>query len=76
MGPKQEVRRGFAGRRSFTNPFTLANVPALSVNCGFPSQDLPVGLQVIGKPFQEGLLFRVAHAYGEARDGHPRRPPI
>ena len=76
MGAKQEVLRGFAGRRSFTNPFNLANVPALSVNCGFTSQDLPVGLQVIGKPFQEELLFRVAHAYEQATDWHTRRPPI
>tara|TARA_B100001971_G_scaffold199857_1_gene210818 strand:- start:379 stop:1161 length:783 start_codon:yes stop_codon:yes gene_type:complete len=76
MGTKQEVLRGFAGRRSFTNPFNLANVPALSVNCGFTSQDLPVGLQVIGKPFQEELLFRVAHAYEQATDWHTRRPPI
>ncbi|MDP6549510.1 MAG: amidase [Dehalococcoidia bacterium] len=76
MGTKQEVLRGYAGRRSFTNPFNLANVPALSVNCGFTSQDLPVGLQVIGRPFQEAMLFRVAHAYEQSTDWHTRRPPV
>ena len=50
------------GRRSFTAPFNLANVPALSINCGFTCEDLPVGLQIAGKPFDESMVFRVAHA--------------
>jgi aspartyl-tRNA(Asn)/glutamyl-tRNA(Gln) amidotransferase subunit A len=76
IGSKQEVLDIFSGRRSFTNPFNLANVPALSVNCGFTSQNLPVGLQVIGKPFDEATLFQVAHAYEQVTDWHTRRPPI
>jgi aspartyl-tRNA(Asn)/glutamyl-tRNA(Gln) amidotransferase subunit A len=76
VGSKQEVLDILSGRRSFTNPFNLANVPALSVNCGFTSQDLPVGLQVIGKPFDEATLFRVADAYEQATDWHTRRPPV
>ena len=64
------------GRRSFTAPFNLANVPALSINCGFTSEDLPVGLQIAGKPFDESMVFRVAHAYEQATDWHTRRPPV
>ena len=73
---KQQVLDGLAGRRSFTAPFNLANTPALSINCGFTSQQLPVGLQIAGKPFDEGTLFRVAHAYEQATEWHTRRPPI
>ena len=73
---KQQVLDGLAGRRSFTAPFNLANTPALSVNCGFTSRQLPVGLQIAGKPFDEGTLFRVAHAYEQATEWHTRRPPI
>ena len=64
------------GRRSFTAPFNLTNVPALSINCGFTSEDLPVGLQIAGKPFDESMVFRVAHAYEQATDWHTRRPPV
>jgi aspartyl-tRNA(Asn)/glutamyl-tRNA(Gln) amidotransferase subunit A len=73
---KQEVIDGFAGRRGFTSPFNLANTPALSINCGFTSQNLPIGLQIAGKPFDETTVFRVAHAYEQATDWHTHRPPI
>ena len=76
IGSKQEVLDGLAGRRSFTAPFNVANTPALSINCGFTSKNLPVGFQIAGKPFDEGTLFRVAHAYEQATDWHTRRPPI
>ncbi len=76
IGSKQEVLDGFTGRRSFTAPFNLANAPALSINCGFTSENLPIGLQLAGKPFDEETLLRVAHAYEQATDWHTRRPPI
>jgi aspartyl-tRNA(Asn)/glutamyl-tRNA(Gln) amidotransferase subunit A len=58
----------------FTIPQPLAGVPALSVPCGFSADGLPIGLQLIGKPFDEATLFRVAGAYEAAR-GEPRRRP-
>jgi len=76
INSKQEVLDGFKGRRSFTSPFNLSNTPALSINCGFTSADLPVGLQIVGRPFDEAKLFQVAHAYEEATDWHNRRPPV
>ena len=76
VSSKEEVLDGYAGRRSFTAPFNLANLPALSVNCGFTPEILPVGLQLAAKPFAEETLFRVAHAYEQATDWHNRRPPI
>lgn len=76
INSKEEVLEGYAGRRSFTAPFNLANLPAMSVNCGFTAENLPVGLQLAGKPFAEETLFRVAHAYEQATDWHNRRTPV
>lgn len=73
---KQEVTDGFAGRRGFTAPFNLASIPALSVNCGFTSEGLPIGLQIAARPFAEATVFRVSHAYEQATNWHTRRPPI
>ena len=72
---KEAFLEMLGGRRSFTAPFNLASVPALSINCGFTSDDLPVGLQIAGKPFDESMVFRVAYAYEQATDWHNRKPP-
>jgi len=76
VNSKEEVLEGFAGRRAFTAPFNLASLPALSVGCGFTPENLPIGLQIAGKAFDESTVFRVAHAYQQATDWHTRRPPV
>ena len=58
-----------------TLPVSLAGVPGLVVPCGF-SQELPVGLQLIGRPFDEATLFRVGDAYQRVTDWHSRRPAL
>ena len=58
-----------------TRPFNLANAPALSVNCGFNSQGLPIGLQIGGRPFDEETVLRVGHAYEQNTPWHNKRPP-
>jgi aspartyl-tRNA(Asn)/glutamyl-tRNA(Gln) amidotransferase subunit A len=76
---KEEASQRMAGRRSLTGVFNLANVPALSVPCGFLSvagKELPAGLQLAGRPFADGLLLKVAHAYEQSTPWHSRRPPI
>src|SRR5262245_51520600 len=76
---KEEARQRMSGRRSFTGVFNLANVPALSVPCGFVAvegKELPIGLQLAGRPLEDELLLRVAHAYEQATPWHTRRPPI
>ena len=73
---KEMALAGLHARISFTGPFNLANVPAISVPCGFTESGLPLGLQIVGKPFAEETLFRVAHAYEQATTWHTRRPPI
>ena len=76
ISSKQEILDGYAGRRSFTSPFNLASVPALSVPCGFTSGNLPIGLQIAGRPFDEQTLFNAAYAYEQANDWHQRHPEI
>ena len=73
---KEMALAGLNARISFTGPFNLANVPAISVPCGFTESGLPLGLQLVGKPFDEETLFRAAHAYEQATTWHTRRPPI
>ena len=76
---KEQAVQRMAGRRSLTGVFNLANVPALSVPCGFATVDgreLPVGLQLAGRPFEDGLLLQVAYAYEQQAGWYQRRPPI
>jgi aspartyl-tRNA(Asn)/glutamyl-tRNA(Gln) amidotransferase subunit A len=75
LGAKDDVIAGFKGRRGFTAPFNLANLPALSINCGFTAAGLPIGLQIAGKAFDETTLFRTAYAYEQATDWHTRIAP-
>ena len=58
------------------SPFNVAGVPALSINCGFTSDGLPVGLQLVGRPYDEPTVFRAAYAYEQATDWHTMRPPV
>jgi aspartyl-tRNA(Asn)/glutamyl-tRNA(Gln) amidotransferase subunit A len=63
-------------RPSFTNPFNLTGLPAISVPCGFTEGNLPAGLQIVAPPFEEATCFRVAYAYEQATEWHKRRPEI
>ncbi len=60
----------------FTRPFNLSGHPAASVPCGFTPEGLPMGLQIIGRPFDEATVLRVADAYQRVTDWHTRRPPL
>jgi aspartyl-tRNA(Asn)/glutamyl-tRNA(Gln) amidotransferase subunit A len=55
----------------FTSPFNLTGLPALSVPCGFTSQGLPVGLQLVGAPWAEARLLRAAYDYEQAAEWQP-----
>ena len=70
---KEKTNRNRAG---LTTSFSLASSPAISICCGFTSNNLPIGLQIGGKPFDEQTVFNVAYAYEQNTEWHTRRPPI
>ncbi len=57
-----------------TRPANLSRLPAISVPCGFSQEGLPVGLQLIGRPYDEGTLLRAAYAYEQATPWHRQFP--
>ncbi|TAM87415.1 MAG: hypothetical protein EPN41_07675 [Candidimonas sp.] len=59
-----------------TEPVDLTGLPALSVPCGFSSDNRPIGLQLIGRPFDESRLVRVGSAFQKATNWHKRRPAL
>ncbi len=58
-----------------TLPINIAGVPAISIPVGFAG-GLPIGMQIIGKPFSEETLLRVAYAYEQSTEWHKRKPNI
>ncbi|CQR47332.1 Glutamyl-tRNA(Gln) amidotransferase subunit A [Paraliobacillus sp. PM-2] len=59
-----------------TIPVNLAGVPGISVPCGFSTNGLPIGLQIIGKHFDETTIYRTAYAFEQATDHHKKRPTL
>ena len=57
-----------------TRPFNTLGLPTLSVPCGFDSNGAPIGLQLVGRPFTEALLYRIGHAYQGVTDFHRKVP--
>jgi aspartyl-tRNA(Asn)/glutamyl-tRNA(Gln) amidotransferase subunit A len=70
-----DVRARFFFRRAYTGCYALTALPAISVPGGFTTDNLPIGLQLGARPFAEGLLLQVAHAYEQATPWHTRRAP-
>jgi len=63
----------------FTLPVNIAGLPGMSLPCGFAEvegKQLPIGLQVLAKPFDEPTMLRVGHAYEQSTDWHERRPAL
>ena len=61
---------------TYTRPINYLGLPAISVPCGFSASGLPIGFQLVGRPYSESLLLQVAHAYQVVTDWHRRIPPI
>lgn len=59
-----------------TLPFNLTGQPALSLPCGYTRAGLPIGLQLVGRPYDEATLFRAGAAYESATNWHSRKPPV
>ena len=60
----------------FTISVNLAGLPGLSLPCGFDAENMPIGMQIIGKHFDEATMLKVAHTYEQSTDWHKRKPII
>jgi len=60
----------------YTIPVNLAGTCAMSLPCGFSAAGLPIGMQLIGKPFDEATVLHTAHAFEQATEWHKRRPEL
>jgi aspartyl-tRNA(Asn)/glutamyl-tRNA(Gln) amidotransferase subunit A len=60
----------------FTAPFNLTGLPALSLPCGFTNEGLPIGLQIVARPWAEAAILRAAYAYEHATEWHLRKPVL
>ncbi|HEU0074588.1 MAG TPA: amidase [Dehalococcoidia bacterium] len=59
-----------------TSPFNIAAIPTISMPAGFSEEGQPIGVQLSGRWWEEGLVLRAAHAYQQVTDWHMRRPPL
>jgi len=60
----------------YHGPFNLTGLPTLSVPCGFSENNLPIALQLVGKPFDEVTVLRAGYTYQEHMKWYERRPPL
>jgi aspartyl-tRNA(Asn)/glutamyl-tRNA(Gln) amidotransferase subunit A len=76
--PTQAAGQDFApfGWSPFTQPFNLTGQPAASVPCGFDGNGLPVGLQIVGRAFEDATVLRAARAFEEMQPWAERRPDV
>lgn len=70
-----ETRRPRVGEE-YVTPFNVSGGPAISVPCGINSAGMPAGLQIGGRPFDDGTVLMVAHRYQMETDWHRRRPRL
>jgi aspartyl-tRNA(Asn)/glutamyl-tRNA(Gln) amidotransferase subunit A len=75
-GSTDDVVKRMGRFSRLTRPLNTLGLPALSVPCGFSADGLPIGIQLIGRPFDEALILRLGHAYEQAAGWHTRRPPL
>ena len=75
VASKQDAAQRYFTRRSYTTPFNLAAMPAISLPCGFTAAGLPIGLQLAGRRYDDATVLRAALAYEQSTAWHRHRPP-
>lgn len=77
LGSKQDfLDETFAPKKTLTSLSNLTGTPSISIPCGFSSDKLPIGLQLIGRPMEEATILKASYSYEQATNWHNRRPPI
>jgi aspartyl-tRNA(Asn)/glutamyl-tRNA(Gln) amidotransferase subunit A len=74
IGSREETV--FAVSARFCAPFNMVGLPAASIPCGFAPNGLPIGLQIVGKPFDEETVLRLGHAFESDTEFHLKRPQL
>ena len=72
-GAVDEIVRRMGRFSRLTRPFNALGLPAVAVPCGMVPDGRPLGLQIVGRPFDEATVLRLAHAYEQATGWHRRR---
>jgi len=75
-GTVDDVVRRMGRFSRLTRTISTLGLPVLSVPCGFSTGGLPIGIQLIGRPFDESVVLQLGHAYERAAGWHSRRPPL
>jgi aspartyl-tRNA(Asn)/glutamyl-tRNA(Gln) amidotransferase subunit A len=75
-GTTDDVVKRMGRFSRLTRPLNALGLPALSVPCGFSSAGLPIGLQIVGRPFEEATILRLGHAYERAAGWATRQPSL
>jgi aspartyl-tRNA(Asn)/glutamyl-tRNA(Gln) amidotransferase subunit A len=73
---KEDVLRIMFGSRSYVSAYALSGLPAISIPCGFTKANLPIGLQIAGRPFAEDAVLQVAHAFESTTEYSLKRPRL
>jgi aspartyl-tRNA(Asn)/glutamyl-tRNA(Gln) amidotransferase subunit A len=73
-GAVDEIVRRMGRFSRLTRPFNVLGLPVVAVPCGASADGRPLGLQIVGRPFDEATVLRLAHAYEQVTEWHTRRP--
>jgi aspartyl-tRNA(Asn)/glutamyl-tRNA(Gln) amidotransferase subunit A len=76
VGAGGEMDRTLAALTRYLRPFNYLGLPSLALPAGFAPDRLPLGVQIVGRPFAESLLLRLGHRFQQATDWHRREPPV
>jgi aspartyl-tRNA(Asn)/glutamyl-tRNA(Gln) amidotransferase subunit A len=76
VGGAGNMDRTLALLTRFMRPFNYLGLPSLALPCGFVASGLPVGMQLVGRPFAEDTILRLGHAFQRATDWHRRAPSL
>ena len=76
VGAGGQMDRTLALLTRFTRPINFLGLPALALPCGFHADGMPIGMQLVGRPFAEDVLLRLGHAFQRATDWHARAPKL